>query len=81
MTLNTGLDPLSARYSIFSLNAVTILSLVASLIGVAKITFIVQSYNMKNAMYPPMLFTGKLPVRSVYMMPSFLSIYTMLANN
>ena len=71
--LITGLKPLFVRYSTFSLNVFTIGLSLASVIGVANITFVVQSYRINTVV---MLFIDhreELPVRSTYMVPSFLS--------
>eukprot|EP00978_Attheya_sp_CCMP212_P045531 scaffold350177_cov33-Attheya_sp.AAC.1 len=65
------LNPRFLRYSMFFRKLSTIVSALASFIGVAKIAFVVQSYMMKTALVPSNDVIGKFPVRSAYIVPSF----------
>ena len=49
MMLKVGLKPRFVKYAKFSLNASTNVSSFASLIGVARIAFVVQSYRTNRA--------------------------------
>jgi hypothetical protein len=78
--LKTGLNPRFERYSMFVLKLFTIVSAFASLMGVAKMAFVVQSYMMNNARVPSIAVMGKLPVRSAYIVPFLGSIAPIAIN-
>ena len=80
MILYTGLNPLFSRYVMFCLKHSTIVSSFASLIGVARMALDVQLYMMNIAVIPCIDVIGNFPVKSVYIVPSFLYTYPNVMN-
>ena len=74
MTLYTNLKLRFVRYVTFCLKYSTIVSAFASFIGFASIAFVVQSYRMKMTITPFIDVMENLPVRSAYIVPTFLSM-------
>ena len=80
MILYTGFNPLFDRYVMFFLKHSTIVYAFASLICVTRMALDVQSYMMNISVIPCVDVIGNFPVKSVYIVPSFLSIYTNVMN-
>ena len=74
MMWKMGLNPLFVRYVICCLNQLTIFSSAKFFTGVASIVFVVKSYMMKIATIQSMYLMGNLPVKSTYIVPSFVFI-------
>ena len=72
--LRMGLNPLFVRYVICCLKHLTIVSSAIFFTGVARIAFVVQSYMMNFTTIPSMDLIGNLPVKSTYIVPSFIFI-------
>ena len=72
--LKRGLNPLLVRWLIFSLNTLIIVSSFVFGIASAKILFELQSYMMNIVTISSIDLTGNLPVQSIYVVPSFVSI-------
>ena len=75
MMLYDGLNPRFAKYAMLCLKASTMVSLFAFAMGCARIAFVVQSYKMNNACIPCIEVMGNFPVKSAYIVPTFLSMY------
>ena len=80
MILYTGSNTLFEKYVMFFLNHSTIVSDFASLIDVARMALDVQSYMMNISVIPCINVIGIFPVKSVYIVPSFLSTYPNVMN-
>ena len=72
MKLYTGLNPLFEKYVMFFLKHSPIVSAFASVIGLARMTLVVQSYMMNIAVMPCIYVMGNFPVKSAYIFfPTF----------
>ena len=80
MILYTGLNPLFDKYFILFFKHCTIVSAFASYIGVARMALDVQSYIMNIPVIPCIDVIGNFPVKSAYIVPSFLSKYPNVMN-